>query len=52
MDETPDVQDWVGAWWLGFVICGFSSILLAFFIFLLPSKIPGVEEAVTDDDQV
>ena len=38
---------WVGAWWLGFVICAGCSVAWAFPMLLFPAKIP-----VKDEDPV
>ena len=36
---TPDHPDWIGAWWLGFVICGACLIIIAWPISLLPATV-------------
>ena len=41
---TPDDPDWIGAWWLGFLICGLSLLLIAAPIALLPASVPGMLE--------
>ncbi|XP_054267383.1 solute carrier organic anion transporter family member 4A1-like [Macrosteles quadrilineatus] len=43
---TPASKTWVGAWWLGFVIFGFASIILSVPILALPARMPGWEEAI------
>ena len=43
-DVTSDHPNWVGAWWLGFLICGISSLLIAAPIALLPASLPGMRE--------
>ena len=48
MEEWARESDWVGAWWLGFLICGIFSIILAFSIFMLPSSLPGVQDPPGD----
>ena len=45
---TPDDPDWIGAWWLGFVICGFSLLVIAPPIALLPASVPGMREPSAD----
>ena len=35
---------WVGAWWLGFVICAGCSMVWAFPMLLFPAKIPVKDE--------
>lgn len=40
---TPDDPDWIGAWWLGFVICGVCLIIVAWPISLLPSTVTNEE---------
>jgi hypothetical protein len=41
-------SSWVGAWWLGFVLCGLGALVLALPISLLPSSLPGVEQPSSD----
>jgi hypothetical protein len=36
---TPNHPNWIGAWWLPFLIFGFSALLLASVIFIFPQKI-------------
>ena len=45
---TPDDPNWIGAWWLGFVICGVSLLVIAWPIFLLPASVPGMREPPAD----
>jgi len=47
-DITGDDPAWVGAWWLGFVICGVSALLLAWPISMLPATLPGMKEPSGD----
>jgi len=35
-DITPRDPRWIGAWWLGFLIFGIISILLALHLFCFP----------------
>ena len=50
MDEGG--EDWVGAWWVGFLVCGLLSLILAVLVTVLPPKIyrPGLNNP--SDDQV
>ena len=41
---SPDDPSWIGAWWLGFVICGASLLIIAWPILLLPATVPGMRE--------
>ena len=41
---TSDDPDWVGAWWMGFLICGILSLIIAAPIALLPASLPGMRE--------
>ena len=41
---TPEDPSWIGAWWLGFVICGASLLVIAWPILLLPASVPGMRE--------
>ena len=45
---TPDDPDWIGAWWLGFVICGLSLLVISAPIALLPASVPGMREPSSD----
>lgn len=47
-DMTGDDPAWVGAWWLGFVICGVSALLIAWPIAMLPASLPGMKEPSGD----
>jgi len=39
-DTTLEESDpgWVGAWWLGFILCGVISILISILFFMFPEK--------------
>ena len=41
-DTTLEESDpgWVGAWWLGFILCGVISILISILFFMFPEKYP------------
>lgn len=41
-DTTLEESDpgWVGAWWLGFVVCGVISLLISILFFMFPEKYP------------
>ena len=39
-----DDPNWVGAWWIGFLLCGILSLLIAGPIALLPASLPGMRE--------
>ena len=41
---TSDDPNWVGAWWIGFLLCGILSLLIAGPIALLPASLPGMRE--------
>eukprot|EP00092_Neocalanus_flemingeri_P007831 GFUD01008452.1.p1 GENE.GFUD01008452.1~~GFUD01008452.1.p1 ORF type:complete len:773 (-),score=179.75 GFUD01008452.1:95-2413(-) len=47
-DMSGDDPAWVGAWWLGFVICGVSALLIAGPIAMLPASLPGMKEPSSD----
>ena len=34
---------WVGAWWIGYVICGIISILISVLFFMFPEKYPDTD---------
>ncbi|EDO41176.1 predicted protein, partial [Nematostella vectensis] len=38
---TPTDERWIGAWWLGFVICGTLCIFWSIWLFGYPKRIPG-----------
>ena len=46
--EPASLHQWVGAWWLGFVICGLASLAVAVPIATLPKKLPGMKEPSGD----
>lgn len=35
---------WVGAWWLGFIVCGMISILISSLFFMFPEKYPNSDD--------
>ena len=35
---------WLGAWWLGFIIVGSSTLLIAPFLALFPQRLPDTRE--------
>ena len=41
-DTTLEESDpgWVGAWWLGYVLCGFICLLISILFFMFPEKYP------------
>uniref|UniRef100_A0AAY4BDQ8 Solute carrier organic anion transporter family member n=1 Tax=Denticeps clupeoides TaxID=299321 RepID=A0AAY4BDQ8_9TELE len=41
---TPQDSRWVGAWWLGYVVTGFFSLLAAVPFFFLPRSLPEVTQ--------
>ena len=43
---TETDPGWVGAWWIGFVICGVLSLLVAPPFFLFPRKLSNFEEVM------
>jgi hypothetical protein len=40
---TPTHPAWVGAWWMGYVLVGVSSMVFAFPLFVYPRYLPGTE---------
>lgn len=45
---TPGDPGWVGAWWLGFVVCGAGGLVLAWPLAALPASLPGTQEPPAD----
>ncbi len=33
---------WVGAWWVGFVLCGFLALLAGLPLMMFPRELPGI----------
>ncbi len=55
-EDIPDIPDndprWIGAWWLGFIICGLLWICVSFLMMFYPKKLSGSindEESKADD---
>ena len=48
MDLKEGDSGWLGAWWLGFVLCGLGALLLALPIAMLPTALAGVDEPPAD----
>ncbi|EDV28796.1 uncharacterized protein TRIADDRAFT_1100, partial [Trichoplax adhaerens] len=44
-DLTPDDPRWIGAWWLGYLICGLFSLVSAIFIIGFPYRLPSYEKS-------
>ncbi|XP_066468654.1 solute carrier organic anion transporter family member 4C1 [Tiliqua scincoides] len=44
LDIKPDDPRWIGAWWIGFVICGFATWLLVVPFSYFPKHLPGSEK--------
>ncbi|XP_013911099.1 PREDICTED: solute carrier organic anion transporter family member 4C1 [Thamnophis sirtalis] len=44
VDLTPEDPRWVGAWWIGFVICSFSTCLLVAPFSYFPKHLPGTKK--------
>jgi len=42
IDLTPEDPQWVGAWWIGFLISGSLSFLIAVPLSAFPKSIPGI----------
>lgn len=34
---------WVGAWWIGFIVCGVISLLISLLLFMFPEKYPNTD---------
>lgn len=47
-DISPDDGSWVGAWWIGFVVCGAAFLLLAVPVFRLPASFPGAPQPTAE----
>lgn len=47
---TEGDDGWLGAWWLGFLIIGFSTILIAPFLALFPQRLPKTSEKTEAGD--
>jgi len=43
-EASSDSSSWVGAWWLGFVICGAAFLLVSIPLSWLPAVIPGATQ--------
>ena len=38
-DRSPG---WVGAWWIGFVLCGFLALFAGIPLMMFPKELPGI----------
>ena len=43
-----DGDGWVGAWWVGFLVCGLVALILSVLVVLLPPALPGLENPPAD----
>ncbi|XP_071481989.1 solute carrier organic anion transporter family member 4C1-like [Diadema antillarum] len=37
---SPEDPGWVGAWWIGFLVCGVPMVIVAILLSLFPSELP------------
>ncbi|KAG5270164.1 hypothetical protein AALO_G00189480 [Alosa alosa] len=52
VEITPDDPRWIGAWWGGFILCGFFLFLSSLFMFGFPqSLIEGPESSSSESQQ-
>ncbi|KAL2088566.1 hypothetical protein ACEWY4_015465 [Coilia grayii] len=52
LDITPDDPRWIGAWWGGFILCGFFLFLSSLFMFGFPQSLTeGPEGSGTESQQ-
>ena len=47
----PGSSSWVGAWWLGFVVCGLLLMCVAPPLMTFPSRLPGVQPAAPETEE-
>jgi len=40
---------WIGAWWIGFVLCAAATLLWAIPLSMFPSRIAGTEKVKKED---
>ena len=41
---TPQSEDWVGAWWLGFIVCTGLAVLWSGWLMGFPKEFPTTQE--------
>ena len=55
MYSDPDLDQrdprWIGAWWLGFVVCGICIGIWSLPVLLFPPKIAGADPSAGKDDK-
>jgi len=51
LDPGLDKRDprWIGAWWLGFVICAVGFAVTSLPVLLFPSKLTHADRSTTED---
>lgn len=48
---TPDDPRWIGAWWVGFLLCGALLLCSALFMFGFPHSLPTKDKEEGEDSE-
>ena len=51
-DLTDADNDWVGAWWIGFLLCGVLALFIALPLLTFPRQLPSTENVDSGDKPV
>ena len=46
--SKPGDPDWIGAWWMGFFICGAIMLVISLPLFFFPKELPKTPAKVSD----
>ena len=51
-DLTDADNDWVGAWWIGFLLCGVLALFIALPLLAFPRQLPSTEKVDSGEKPV
>ena len=49
IDITPTDPRWVGAWWLGYLVCGFPILMLSIMLFFFPRSMENPKSKTVEE---
>ena len=49
--QAEDEDEWVGAWWIGFITCASLAFLVAMPLLLFPKQLPNIDKSEQDEEE-
>ncbi len=49
--QAEDEDEWVGAWWIGFITCACLAFLVAMPLLLFPKQLPNIDKSEQDEEE-